>query len=115
MSQPPKNIFNTLLSLCPPMQNELRDELDQYLGTNPEMVDDVVIWWHERCETYPSLSHMALDYLTIPGACILPFNANTHISTSNIRGCQAHIQQWLPAVITCSQSTGIAVNTGGHM
>jgi hypothetical protein len=32
------------------------------------MVDDVFVWWHEQCAMFPQLSHMALDYLSIPGA-----------------------------------------------
>jgi hypothetical protein len=46
---------------------ELRDELARYLSTDPEQVKDVLLWWHEHKATYPRLSCMALDYLTIPG------------------------------------------------
>ena len=28
---------------------------------------DVLKWWHEQHSKYPQLSHMVLDYLTIPG------------------------------------------------
>jgi hypothetical protein len=61
-------MFNSLPSLSAPMQKELRDDLDRYLSTDPEMVEDVLMWWHEHRGMYPSLSHMVLDYLTIPGA-----------------------------------------------
>jgi hAT family C-terminal dimerisation region len=46
---------------------ELRDELHQYLSTDPEFVDNVLAWWFEKHTMYPCLSRMALDYLTIPG------------------------------------------------
>lgn len=61
------NIFYSLPSLAPPKPSELRDELDRYLGTDPESVGDVIAWWHDRRNAYPELSRMALDYLTIPG------------------------------------------------
>lgn len=32
-----------------------------------EHVVDPIAWWYERRDTYPHLSRMALDYLTIPG------------------------------------------------
>ena len=70
--QPPTNIFDTLPALSAPSGNELRGELNRYLGADPEMVDDVLSWWDEQCETYPSLLCMALNYLTIPGALFLP-------------------------------------------
>jgi hypothetical protein len=37
------------------------------ISADPENVKDVLIWWHEQKAMYPHLSHMALDYLTIPG------------------------------------------------
>jgi hypothetical protein len=50
-----------------PKPTELRDELARYLSTDPEHVEDVLLWWAERKATYPRLSRMALDYLTVPG------------------------------------------------
>jgi hypothetical protein len=38
-------------------------------------VDDVLLWWFEHRDSFPGLSRMALDYLTIPGTCSLPFCA----------------------------------------
>jgi len=32
-----------------------------------EKVKDPLMWWYERCDRFPRLSHMARDYLTIPG------------------------------------------------
>jgi hypothetical protein len=63
----PGNIFDNLPSLAAPVAAELRDELDRYLSTDPEHVEDVLMWWTERRAMYPRLSRMALDYLSIPG------------------------------------------------
>jgi hAT family C-terminal dimerisation region len=62
-----KNIFDTLPAICAPKTTDLHDELDSYLGTDPEHTADVLLWWVERKHIYPSLSRMALDYLSIPG------------------------------------------------
>jgi hypothetical protein len=62
-----RNIFDDLPALTAPKTTELRDELARYLSTDPELVKDVLLWWHEHKATYPRLSQMALDYLTIPG------------------------------------------------
>lgn len=55
--------------LAPPRSTELCDELTQYLSTDPEQVEDVLLWWNEHKSMYPRLSRMALDYLSIPGEC----------------------------------------------
>ena len=62
-----KNIFDSLPAICAPKAADLRDELDRYLSTDPEHTDNVLLWWAERKNAYPCLSHMALDYLSIPG------------------------------------------------
>jgi len=62
-----ENIFDHLPALNALKAKELRDELARYLSTDPEQVDDVLLWWHERKSMYPRLSRMALNYLTIPG------------------------------------------------
>lgn len=47
--------------------NDPAGELDRYLEEPREKkVKDVIRWWYERRETYPVLSRMALDYLSIP-------------------------------------------------
>jgi hypothetical protein len=74
-------MFDNLPSLSAPMQNELQDELDRYLSTDPEMVEDVLMWWNEGCGMYPTLSCMALDYLTIPGAFL---SSKIWLSAQNI-------------------------------
>ena len=69
-----KNVFDNLPSLGAPTPAELRDEYERYLSTDPEVVNDVLLWWSERRAMYPYLSRMALDYLTIPGKC--SYNGN---------------------------------------
>jgi hypothetical protein len=66
-----KNIFDRLPAICAPKATDLRDELDRYLSTDPEHTDNVLLWWTERKHSYPCLSRMALDYLSIPGKLYL--------------------------------------------
>jgi hypothetical protein len=54
-------------ALAPPKAGDLRNELDRYLIADVEDAPDVLAWWHERRGSFPHLSRMALDYLTIPG------------------------------------------------
>ena len=68
------NIFDDLPALAAPKTTELCDELARYLSTDPELVKDVILWWHEHKAMYPRLSHMALDYLTIPGQAFKHLN-----------------------------------------
>ena len=66
---PPKkstNMFDNMLALAP-LDTVAVDEVTCYLQTAPEQVDDALAWWHERRHVYPGLSHMAHDYLSIPG------------------------------------------------
>jgi hypothetical protein len=60
-------VFDNLPSLSVPTPKDYRDELDRYLSTDTEPVNDVLMWWYEQREMYPHLSRMARDYLTIPG------------------------------------------------
>jgi hypothetical protein len=62
-----KNIFDNLPAIQAPRVSDLRDELERFLSTDPEHVEDVFIWWYEHKHVYPCLYRMALDYLTIPG------------------------------------------------
>jgi hypothetical protein len=64
------NIFDSLPALAAPKQSELLDELDRYLSTDPEHAPNPLAWWRERRKMYPTLSRMALDYLSIPGMYI---------------------------------------------
>ena len=61
------NIFDTLPALSAPKLSELRDKLDSYLSTDPEHVIDALAWWVGKCATYPHLSRITLNYLSIPG------------------------------------------------
>ena len=55
-----------MAALGAPESTELCDELDRYLGSDPEYVVDAVRWWYDRRADYPHLSRMARDYLIIP-------------------------------------------------
>lgn len=65
-------MFDYLPALAAPRPSDLHDELERYLNSDPEHVSDVLLWWFERQHTYPALAHMAMDYLTIPGALHVP-------------------------------------------
>jgi hypothetical protein len=60
-------MFDNLPALAAPRPADLRDELAHYLSIDPEQVKDILQWWTERKMTYPCLSQMALNYLSIPG------------------------------------------------
>ena len=45
----------------------LTSELDDYLHLPVENITDPLKWWFDNRRTYPNLSQMALDYLSIPG------------------------------------------------
>ena len=55
-----------LTTFTPPKLADFGSELDHYLKADVEDVTDAIAWWHIRRSTYPRLSRMALDYLTIP-------------------------------------------------
>jgi hypothetical protein len=76
------NIFDDLPAFSAPGRSELRDELARYLSTDPEQVQDVLLWWHEKKAMFPCLSCMALDYLTIPGANL--FNSLFLLADKNV-------------------------------
>ena len=60
-------MFDDLPALTPPKPADLGSEIDRYLSADVEHVTDPLAWWYERCGTYPQLSRMAFDYLSIPG------------------------------------------------
>lgn len=62
------NLFDKLLKPSP--SNETRNELDRYLATDTEDVEDPLLWWAERRSMFPALSRMALDYLSIPATSV---------------------------------------------
>lgn len=42
------------------------NELDQYLAKPLEKVRDPIAWWWDHRASYPKLSKMAYDYLSVP-------------------------------------------------
>jgi hypothetical protein len=48
-------------------KSALADELTQYLATPVEATKDPLTWWVKKQATYPCLSRMARNYLSIPG------------------------------------------------
>jgi hypothetical protein len=62
-----KSIFDTLPSLRKGTPVTVQDEFLTYIGTGPEKTDDAIGWWIDNSARFPTLSRMALDYLTIPG------------------------------------------------
>jgi hypothetical protein len=66
-----QNIFDNLPSLAPLRSAEVIDELTFYLTTDLVNTTDGIKWWREKEGTYPRLSRMALDYLSIPGTSYL--------------------------------------------
>jgi len=67
------NIFDNLAALAAPKRSDLRDELSVYLSADPEMVTDALLWWYDKRQLYPTLSRMALDYLSVPGTFLINF------------------------------------------
>jgi hypothetical protein len=70
MSSEGSNFFDNILDIAPPSPDN-RDELDRYLVMDVENVQDGLNWWYEKRCTFPRLSHMAQDYLSIPGKSAL--------------------------------------------
>ncbi len=70
MVSEPSNFFNNLPDTTTSSSDD-HDELDCYLATDMENVKDALMWWHERRATFPHLSCMAWDYLSIPGKCAI--------------------------------------------
>jgi len=68
MVSEPSNFFDNLLDATTSSSDD-HDELDCYLATDMENVKDALMWWHERRATFPRLSHIAQDYLSILGKC----------------------------------------------
>ena len=67
----PKNIFDGILRIAPTSLHML-DKLQHYLASDVEDVTDALKWWYERCGSFPCLSRMARNYLSIPGEqCLL--------------------------------------------
>jgi hypothetical protein len=58
----------------------LANEVDHYLNALTENVttEDLIRWWRSKAKLYPCLSHMALNYLSIPGVVSLLVLRSTH-------------------------------------
>ena len=103
--QKPQNVFDDLPSLRPSTEHEHHDELACYLQTDPQVVEDVFLWWQEHSLIYPRLLQMAFDYLTIPGpSCFkLPFMLHeqiTYVACSDIGRCQTCFQLQMPRFVS---------------
>lgn len=68
--QPVMNIFEALENEDI-ANNDVSNELTRYLSTDPERVKDALQWWNDCRASFPNLSRMVLDYLSIPGAYLL--------------------------------------------
>lgn len=107
-----QNMFDNLAALAPPTQADLRDELDRYLSTDVEAVEDVIRWWVEHRGKYPRLSRMALDYLTIPGMYhILLSQFSSNDTTSHVCGSRTCFQSRPTSPLACSQPNVCADNS----
>ena len=63
------NIFDHLPNVkkTRSVASEAAKEIERYLSTATLKTDNPLQWWTENAELYPTLSWMALDYLSIPG------------------------------------------------
>jgi hypothetical protein len=70
----PKNDFWAELEAADTMDFDPVDEYKQYCAAPVINIDDAIAWWLEPTQqkTYPNLSKMALDYLSIPAMSAEP-------------------------------------------
>ncbi|PPQ81810.1 hypothetical protein CVT25_013646 [Psilocybe cyanescens] len=52
------------------MSLDLQDELDCYLAAEVKDVKDALMWWYNRCSTFPCLFQMVCDYLSVPATTL---------------------------------------------
>jgi hypothetical protein len=64
--------FDNLPNLAP-ISSDIHNKLKSYLSTNTKDVKDALLWWHDQWASFPSLSCMAQDYLSIPGKQSIQF------------------------------------------
>ena len=109
----PTNISDDLAMLTPPEADEIKDELDCYLSTNPKHTTNVLVWWLKWLHLFLNLGQMALDYHTIPSISLLhkltfwliPWLATSvHVKQvfSKAWILLSHICNWLSVQFTCT-------------
>ena len=65
-------MFDSIMDTAPSVS--MSDELQHYLAADVKDVKDALGWWHKRRKIFPELSHMACDYLSIPGEFLVFFH-----------------------------------------
>ena len=65
------NIFDNMPDLAL-ISSDVHNELEHCLSTDTEDVKDTLLLWHNHYASFPSLSCMAWDYLSIPGKQSIP-------------------------------------------
>jgi hypothetical protein len=99
------NIFDHLMDDTP--SSSVEDELQCHLATDVKEVRDGLMWWHERRTTFPRLSRMAHDYLSIPGKQLIFLCLSKVLNPlccSHKCQCRTSIQPWSPCPSPCPQS-----------
>ncbi|KAJ3571478.1 hypothetical protein NP233_g3729 [Leucocoprinus birnbaumii] len=68
----PKNRFDHLAftQKATGVSTEFEDEVTRYLSVAPHPCEDPIRWWYENQHTYPKLSRMARDFLSIPATSV---------------------------------------------
>ncbi|KAF5309387.1 hypothetical protein D9619_012291 [Psilocybe cf. subviscida] len=95
------NMFDDHPGLAP-LTSEAGDEIERYLLAGCEDVKDGLMWWYEHRHTYPRLSRMARDYLSIP-----PTSVNVERVFSQGRILLSHLRNRLSsATIRASMCVG---------
>jgi hypothetical protein len=101
------NIFDDLPDLTPAPSNA-HDKLTHYLAADVEIVKDGLAWWNKRSDTFPCLSHMACNYLSIPSKCLTCFLVLMLIFLElpllMLNGCSAEADSSCPMSIAISLS-----------
>jgi hypothetical protein len=66
----PSNDFSMFLdiSVASSSSQPIKDELERYLSDPTVQTNNPMKWWYDNRHLYPTLSQMALDYLSVPCA-----------------------------------------------
>ncbi|PIL28879.1 hypothetical protein GSI_08925 [Ganoderma sinense ZZ0214-1] len=91
------NIFDHLPSVksTRKLASAAASEIERYLSTGTVKVNNPLKWWTDNAALYPNLSHMALDYLSIPATAV-----DVERVFSKGRLCLSHIRNRLSAQTT---------------